>query len=160
VDLNEILKDVVKDFDLSANHQSIRSENLPVVKGIPLQMKQLFHNLISNALKFRQDDKKTLNLEISSRLLSREDVKQFRNLTNNKSYSEILFKDNGMGFNQKYAEQIFVIFKRLHEKSRYPGTGIGLALCRKITDNHEGHIYAESEEGKGSIFHVILPVAN
>lgn len=61
---------------------------------------------------------------------------------------------------EEYADQIFIIFKRLHEKSKYPGTGIGLALCRKITDNHGGIIFAESKEGKGSVFHVILPVAD
>ena len=71
---------------------------------------------------------------------------------------EIIVSDNGIGFEQHFAEQIFVIFQRLHAKNQYEGTGIGLALCKKIIDNHQGEIFAISNEGKGSSFHVILPI--
>jgi two-component system CheB/CheR fusion protein len=73
-------------------------------------------------------------------------------------YVEIIFKDNGIGFEQKYADQIFTIFQRLHNKESYSGTGIGLALCKKIIENHEGEIFAESKENEGAVFHIILPL--
>ncbi|MEO6037472.1 MAG: ATP-binding protein, partial [Saprospiraceae bacterium] len=75
-------------------------------------------------------------------------------------YCELVFRDNGIGFDAEYAEQIFTIFKRLHDKQSYTGTGIGLALCRRIAVNHGGEIFAESVENEGAAFHVILPVAH
>jgi hypothetical protein len=75
------------------------------------------------------------------------------------NYVELIFKDNGIGFEQKHAKQIFTIFKRLNSKEKFEGTGIGLALCKKIVDNHHGIIEAESEVGKGTSFKVILPIA-
>jgi light-regulated signal transduction histidine kinase (bacteriophytochrome) len=71
---------------------------------------------------------------------------------------EITFQDNGIGFEQKYAEQIFTIFQRLHNRENYSGTGIGLALCKKIIGNHQGEIFANSKEDQGAIFHIILPL--
>ena len=74
------------------------------------------------------------------------------------SYIEIKFADNGIGFEQQFADQIFQLFERLHSLEEYEGTGVGLALCKKIVENHHGHIFAQSEENRGASFHVILPV--
>jgi two-component system, chemotaxis family, CheB/CheR fusion protein len=118
---------------------------------------QLFHNLISNAFKFA-DDKRLLEINISSRKLRENEIQQYPGLKLNRDYAEILFRDNGIGFEQQYAGQIFEIFQRLHEKSDYPGTGIGLALCKKIVSNHGGVIFGKSVVGKGTTFHIIMPV--
>jgi len=155
--LNEILTDVIEDFDLPAISATISYEHLPVINAVPLQMKQLFHNLISNSIKFRNENE-SLKMVISSAPLLPEEVRKYPALDKTLSYLEITFKDNGIGFSQEYAEQIFVIFKRLHGKQSYKGTGIGLALCRKIMANHHGEIFAESGEGGGATFYMIFPV--
>ena len=80
-----------------------------------------------------------------------------KNLNKNLSYYDITVKDNGIGFDQEFSEKIFVIFQRLNERQKFEGTGIGLALCRKIVSIHNGEIYAESREGEGAEFHIILP---
>jgi two-component system CheB/CheR fusion protein len=156
-DLNEIIRDVMVDFDLvvSQKKAQIHFDKLPVIQAIPLQMEQLFHNVISNALKFSKTDVPPV-ITITSRTISGEEAKgkNFRN----RPLVEIVVADNGIGFNEEFAEQIFTIFQRLNSKYEYPGTGIGLALCRKIAINHEGEMYAESEPGKGARFHIILPV--
>ena len=90
-------------------------------------------------------------------MVSEDELKKFPKLDNHDSYYEIVVKDNGIGFSQEYARQIFTIFQRLHDKEKYPGTGIGLALCKKIIDNHGGAIFAEAKENKGAEFHVVLP---
>ncbi len=92
-----------------------------------------------------------------STLYSEESIKKFTGLYADKEYYEFNFSDNGMGFNQEYADKIFTIFQRLNEKSVYGGYGIGLALCRKIVDNHSGVIYAEGHPGEGASFIFILP---
>jgi signal transduction histidine kinase len=119
-------------------------------------MEQLFHNLISNALKFSKNDGPVV-IGISSRIIT-DGEKVERNLKKPGPYVEIIVADNGIGFNPEFSEQIFTIFQRLNSKYEYPGTGIGLALCRKIAINHEGEMYAESEPNQGSKFHIILPV--
>lgn len=85
------------------------------------------------------------------------DELQLKGLNTEPSYYKISFSDNGIGFKQEYAKQIFSLFKRLHGKNEYEGTGIGLGLCKKIVENHKGAIWAESEENKGSTFYIILP---
>jgi signal transduction histidine kinase len=120
-------------------------------------MTQLFHNLLSNALKFTQPDKQP-HVSIRSRRLSNSEVAEHPQLQNYMPYCEIRVTDNGIGFAPAYAKKIFVIFQRLHGRGEYEGSGIGLALCQKIVTAHHGVIYAESEEGKGATFIVILPV--
>jgi signal transduction histidine kinase len=83
---------------------------------------------------------------------------KFQELNPTKVYFEILFADNGIGFDVKYKEKIFEIFQRLHPREHYPGTGIGLALCRKIVLNHKGIIFADSQPGAGALFHIVLPL--
>jgi two-component system, chemotaxis family, CheB/CheR fusion protein len=157
-DLNQILKTVLSDFDLliSEKRASINCSQLPTAEVIPLQMNQLFHNLISNGLKFSRNGIPPV-IEISSRILPAEEVVK-QKLNDGLIYCELIFKDNGIGFSQNYAEQIFVIFKRLNARHQFSGTGIGLALCRKIVSIHKGNIFALSTENQGASFHVILPI--
>ncbi|HYG18402.1 MAG TPA: PAS domain-containing protein [Ohtaekwangia sp.] len=157
VDLNEILETVKDDFELYIEEKeaAIKSDKLPVIEGIPVQISQLFGNLISNALKFTAGKKPVIQIRVSEPGSS---VHLNGRLPNSKRrYHDISFCDNGIGFDQHHAEQIFDIFQRLHAKNEYQGTGIGLAMCRKICENHGGIIYAESAPGKGATFHVILP---
>ena len=157
-DLNKTLETLKNDFEVLIVEKGavITYPTLPVVYGIPLQMSQLFSNLISNSLKY--SDKRPV-INISSHIMSPEEVSEHKRLHTSASYILIKFSDNGIGFEPKYSEQIFTIFQRLHGKHAYSGTGIGLALCRKIVENHQGIITAESEPGKGAVFNIILPAA-
>ncbi len=157
VDLNNVLEEVKSDYELLIEQKgcSIDADKLPVLKAIPVQMSQLFTNLVSNALKFSQDGK-PLCLEI--RVSEGESVvSEEQGLPFTGTYVRIDFIDNGIGFKQENAVQIFNIFKRLHGKSEYQGTGIGLAMCKKIVENHGGYISATAEPGKGATFTVVLP---
>jgi PAS domain S-box-containing protein len=162
-DLNQLLDNTLKDFDLliTEKNASVQIGGLPVVEAIPSQINQLFYNLVGNALKFSKCGKPA-SLSISSRILSSEEAEnEFNvrfNLNRQLSYAEISFKDNGIGFEQQFAEQIFSIFERLNNQEQYTGTGIGLALCQKIVQHHHGGIRAEGKEGDGSIFYVLLPL--
>ena len=158
IDLNEVLKSICDDFELLLEEKeaTITSEPLPVIEGIPVQISQLFANLISNALKFAHKERKPA-VSITSQRMSEEEVLSHSELRPDLTYIKISFQDNGIGFNQKNARQIFDIFQRLHAKSEYEGTGIGLAMCKKIAQNHQGDIIAESAEGRGAQFHVLLP---
>ncbi|MEO8147791.1 MAG: CheR family methyltransferase [Bacteroidia bacterium] len=162
-DLNETLKNILNDFELLIEQKKakIKSDKLPVISAIPLQMNQLFYNLISNALKYSKDEVPPV-ITITSRMLSKKEIEKHPAINARVSeavkYCEIIFKDNGIGFEQKYGEQIFTIFQRLHNKETYSGTGIGLALSKKIVENHHGEIFAESKENEVAAFHVILPV--
>jgi two-component system CheB/CheR fusion protein len=157
-DLNKSLKDVLDDFELIMTQKmaTIKSDTLPTIPALPLQIHQLFHNLISNALKFAKENEPCV-ITITARELGKDEISEFKMLDPERVYSEIVFSDNGIGFNPEFASQIFVIFQRAHYEKKYQGTGIGLALCRKIVNNHHGEIFATSEEGKGASFHVILP---
>jgi PAS domain S-box-containing protein len=156
-DLEVILDNVKVDLEIliSEREAEIISDPLPVIKGIPLQLHQLFANLLTNAIKFSEKSPKVI---IKSCIVTAERVAEYRNTDAETEYVEIIFKDHGIGFEQKYANRIFTIFQRLHGHEAYPGTGIGLALCKKIIDNHQGHIRVESEPGKGTSFFIYLPV--
>ncbi len=117
---------------------------LPVIKGDPTQMRQLFQNLIGNALKFHKNGEKPV-------------IKMLSAITDNGEL-QIVVEDNGIGFEEKYIDRIFAPFQRLHGRgSPYEGTGMGLAICKKIVERHSGNIRAESEPGKGSTFIICLP---
>ncbi len=158
VDLNKILEEVINDFELLIEQKgcTISADPLPVLKAIPVQMSQLFTNLVSNALKFARNGV-PLHLEIRCREMVNK-AKGEENLPIPGRYVRIDFVDNGIGFNQENAIQIFNIFQRLHGKSEYQGTGIGLAMCKKIVENHGGQISATSDPGKGATFTIVLPV--
>ncbi|KRD12361.1 hypothetical protein ASE21_00110 [Flavobacterium sp. Root901] len=159
VDLNLVLSDILNEFDLTIEQKNavITTENLPVIEAIPLQMSQLFGNLISNALKYSKTDAAP-RISISSEILSKAEIKEIPADLQNDKYARIIVRDNGIGFSQAYAEQIFNIFQRLHGRDEFAGTGIGLAMCRRILQNHNGRITAESSEGKGTSFIIIIPI--
>jgi signal transduction histidine kinase len=159
VDLNDILKKELSDLEIITEEKKaiITSDRLPFVKAIPLQMGQLFHNIIINSLKFCREEV-PCELNISSRMLSNKEIPE-NSLNANLSYCELIFKDNGIGFSAEYADTVFQIFKRLNSREKYEGTGIGLALCRKIVNLHRGKIFAQSRNNEGTAIHVILPFA-
>ncbi|RYD57935.1 MAG: PAS domain S-box protein [Sphingobacteriales bacterium] len=159
VDLNRVLDDVLIDFELLIKQKNARvvNEGLPVIEGIPLQMNQLFYNLLSNALKFTNPEL-VPRVVLSSHRLSPSELQGYPMLNPAYDFVEIIVADNGIGFGQEYADKVFEIFQRLHDRNTYEGTGIGLALCNKIVMNHKGQISARSEEGAGASFHIILPV--
>lgn len=125
------------------------------VKVIPFQFRQLINNLISNSLKFSKPNI-PVKIKISSQILSKENIKTMEKLTR-KSYCHIKFTDNGIGFEQEYSKRIFEVFEKLHSKDEYPGTGIGLAIVKKIVENHNGYINASSESNKGTNFNIYIP---
>lgn len=158
-DLNKILKDVLSDYELLIEQKQavITHSDLPEIIGIPLQLHQLFANLISNSLKFSDVNPQ---ITITANTASPEEVRKHAHLNADKTYVKLIFKDNGIGFEQQHADQIFIIFQRLNTQRFYSGTGIGLALCKKIVEHHGGFITAKSEPGQGATFTVLLPVAH
>lgn len=158
--LQEVLKTVITDLELIVEETgtSISFENLPEVEALPGQMSQLFNNLIGNAIKFREANKKP-EIYITCSPLSKLEKEEHQLFDQtNKNFIKIQVKDNGIGFEEVYSAKIFQIFQRLHGKSEYPGSGIGLSICKKIVENHKGKIYAESNLEQGSVFSIILPV--
>ena len=152
--LRGIVRAVLLDLEVAIEQKTAEIEIgwLPVIEADALQMRQLFQNLISNALKFNRQGVRPW-VSISGRILDEQEGG-----ISGLPTCEIVVQDNGIGFEAQFAEQIFVVFQRLHSRSEYEGTGIGLALCRKITDRHGGTIVAKSGEGKGATFIVTLPV--
>ncbi|SEW42506.1 ATP-binding protein [Chitinophaga arvensicola] len=157
-DLNDVMQQVLSDLEIVIRDKNAQIEisQLPQLKAIPIQINQLFHNLLSNALKFSDKDPV---IRVSTALLSPEKQQTLPELNAGKQYYELGFHDNGIGFDQKYADQVFTIFKRLVKAAQYPGTGIGLTICRKVALNHGGNIYPESAPGEGTTFYVYLPVS-
>jgi PAS domain S-box-containing protein len=155
VDLNVLIDSLREDFELRIEQTGaiIRHKNLPVIRAISAQIQQLFANLISNSLKFCEQKPV---IEITAHGVS-ADEKVVLNLDKKIEYIAIQVRDNGIGFDQEYADKIFTIFQRLNHKVEYEGTGIGLALCKKIAENHAGLILAESKVGEGTAFKIYLP---
>lgn len=154
-DLNEVVKQVRTDLELVIEEKGavITSDKLPVIFGNALQLHQLFANLISNALKFSE---RSPVVQITSAKATGSELSSV-GLSPDGDYVKLKVIDNGVGFDQQYAEKIFTLFQRLHQDKKYAGTGIGLALCKKIVTNHGGDIRAESAVGKGSTFTIFLP---
>ncbi|MGA3113359.1 MAG: PAS domain S-box protein [Syntrophobacteraceae bacterium] len=145
IDLVKTVREAADVFEASVKETGcqIEIENIPAIEADEIQMLGLFQNLIGNALKFRSSE--TPRIKIYGKL-------------DRKRTCEIFVNDNGIGFDPKFAERIFKPFQRLHGRSEYDGTGMGLAICRKIVERHGGSIRAESEPGKGSTFIIRLPV--
>jgi signal transduction histidine kinase len=158
VDLNKVIDDVIYNLkeEISETHTQIKTDNLPVIKGMPFQIKQLFENLISNSIKYKREEV-TPAITIEGYMVNEKDIPEKFYKESNRYY-KLFFKDNGLGFEQAYAEKVFKLFQRLHSKTGRPGTGIGLTICKKIIDNHNGFIKAVSEVNKGTTFEIYLPV--
>ena len=146
VDLNVIVADVVSDLEMriADTNATVEISALPHVIADPTHMRQLFQNLISNALKFHRPDVPPV-VQVTA--------------TMTRQFHEIHVKDNGIGFDMKYHDRIFAVFQRLHGREAYEGTGIGLAVCRKIVERYNGTITAESQKNNGSEFIIRLPVS-
>jgi|GEM_PF-811270 len=158
-DLNVIFENVLKDMEVTIAQKKavITHDPLPEINAIPVQINQLFYNLVNNALKFSKKEL-PLHLDVSCKVVNSNDVKDVPGLQPATPYYEIIFSDNGIGFSQEYAIQIFGLFKRLNDKSSYAGSGIGLSLCKKVVNNHGGVIAANGKEGIGAQFYIYLPV--
>jgi signal transduction histidine kinase len=159
VDLNEIVKAVLVDFEIKINENNaiVRFPDLPPVHGVKLQLNQLFYNLLGNALKFTIPGQPP-EVDISVQEITDIQARQFTPKVNPGSkYLHIRFVDNGIGFEPEKSEQIFEVFRRLYPREVYEGSGIGLALCRRIVQNHSGSLFATSEPGKGSAFNIVIP---
>lgn len=143
VDMNQVARNVVQIFESRFEKEEITLKigTLPIIHGNATQLQQLMQNLIGNAIKYKSDIPP--HIEIGS---FEEDARHV-----------FFVKDNGIGINAKYFEKIFVVFQRLHPINNYSGTGIGLAICKKIVERHHGEIWVESEEGKGSTFYFSIP---
>ena len=150
VDLGSVTRDVVGDLELRIEQTGAQVEigELPTIEADPMQMRQLMLNLLGNALKF-QPPGAIPRVNIQGRILSAVSGEQLCELT---------VEDNGIGFEEKYLEKIFAVFQRLHGRTEYEGTGVGLAVCRRITDRHGGTITARSQPGEGATFIVTLPL--
>jgi light-regulated signal transduction histidine kinase (bacteriophytochrome) len=155
-DLNQVLENVKMDQELRIieTNATITFNSLPIVEAVPAELRIMYNNLIGNALKFTRDKRPVITIE-SAELTS--DEKKKYNLLNNRKYYKISTTDNGIGFEQEYAELIFGVFQRLNGKSDYQGFGIGLAVCKKIAERHSSLIFAHSELGKGSTFSLVIP---
>ena len=156
VDLNAILKQVMDEMEekILQTQTTITAKKLPLIKGNSNQMFYLFKNLISNAIKFQKPGS-VPHITISSEVSK---AGEFNMNDQHEEYVKISFMDNGFGFDQRYSKKIFQVFQRLHGKYEFEGTGIGLAICKKIMDNHTGIITVESELGKGSVFNCFFPL--
>jgi signal transduction histidine kinase len=151
VPLNEVLNEVIDDLEIMIDDTSatIEYEELPIIRGSKVQMRQLFSNLIVNAIKY---GKKETSPVVIIKYTEEVDIH------NGVNYNKISFADNGIGMEEAHVNKIFTIFQRLHMRNEYEGNGIGLAICKKIIENHSGHIIVESNIGEGSTFNLYFPV--
>ena len=156
-DLNVVLQEVLSDFDylIERKNATIKTSELPTIDSIPSQLRQVFQNLIGNALKFSGNTDKPL-IEITSEIIA---DKSFESpVSPDGKFCRITVKDNGIGFDEIYLDRIFIIFQSLNDRQTYEGTGIGLAIAKKIIEKHNGLITAKSEVGKGASFIIVLPL--
>ena len=158
VDLNLVLQQVLSDLEgqIKSTGGSIEATDLSTISADALQMQQLLQNLIGNSLKFHKPGVPPV-IKVSSQII--EERRDLRSLGSDK-VCQIMVADNGIGFDEKYLERIFLPFERLHTRKEYEGTGIGLSICRSIVERHHGHITAHSVKGQGATFTVTLPTEN
>lgn len=156
-DLNVLISEILTemDEDLREKKAKVLVDKLPSLFVNPSLMKPLFHNLIGNALKYRKKDVDP-QIRITSDITGQINGKTLKDPP--QKYCRIFIEDNGIGFDQKYAEEIFGMFKRLHHNTEFEGTGIGLALCKKIVEQHKGYISARSKVNEGSTFIISIPM--
>jgi len=159
VDLGQIVKEVVSDLELQIEQTggTVKTGYLPTIEADPTQMRQLFQNLIGNALKFHRPGDPPV-VKVEDDLLCERDKRTGRHKEEQHEFCRIIIEDNGIGFDEKYIDRIFAPFQRLHGRSEYDGTGIGLTVCQKIAQRHNGTIVAESSPGDGARFVILLPM--
>lgn len=158
VDLNLLIEGIESDLELLIiqKEAKIIYSGLPTVDAIPALIYQLFYNLINNSLKFARESTPSV-INITAGICDEALVSKMPGLRAGIQYWDIKITDNGIGFHQDYAEKMFNVFARLNSREKYEGTGLGLALSRKIVHRHKGEIFAKGQEGRGAEFHVILP---
>lgn len=155
-DLNSLLENSKQELAqiIEDKKAVIENNELPILNVIPFQIQQLFTNLISNSLKYsKEDTTPIIKINCSTIVANEEEILP----NNNTNYHKIIVSDNGIGFEQEYAKKIFILFNRLHNKNEYEGTGIGLAICKKIVENHKGFIFAKGSANEGATFTIYLP---
>jgi light-regulated signal transduction histidine kinase (bacteriophytochrome) len=158
VDLGQLVKEAIIEIELEIekNQAEINISLLPTLPAVPALMRQLFYNLISNAIKFKRKENFPI-VNISCERIPASDLKTSNKYVENISYYRISVSDNGIGFDEKYAEDIFLVFKRLHSYHEFEGTGVGLSICKKIIDKHNGFITAHNNVDAGATFVLELP---
>lgn len=158
VDLNDVLQHIEADLELVLQRVkgTVNREALPVVRGSAVLLNQLFYNLLNNALKFTRPGVPPV-INVRARRLKASEAPVQGQKHKPAEFVQVRVCDNGIGFRQEYAERIFKTFTRLHSRDRFEGTGLGLALCKKIVERHGGAIYATGKEGEGACFYVLLP---
>jgi light-regulated signal transduction histidine kinase (bacteriophytochrome) len=145
------LSEIIAEKDVKITYDS-----LPIIRGHSFQLKQLFLNLLTNSIKFARESIKPI-IEIDHDLVKGSPVAVIPKQKRSGFFHKITVRDNGIGFDSQYADKIFIIFQRLHNRNTYEGTGIGLAICKRIVENHAGYIVAEGTLNKGAIFTIYLP---
>lgn len=157
VQLSDVVEEALHDLEMKIDESGAQVEyaDLPTFEVYPTQMKQLVMNLILNSIKFRKIDH-PLHIQITGKEVISKNFPELP-LDENKIYIQLDFNDNGIGFDQAFSDRIFMIFQRLHGKMEYSGSGIGLSICKKIVENHKGHIFATGETNVGATFTVLLP---
>lgn len=156
VDLNAIISEALTDLDvrIQETQPTIQIDSLPTVHGRAVQLRQLFQNLLGNSLKFQPPGQQPM-IAVTCQVASPEALPP--DLPPRRTYWQIDVRDNGIGFHQQYTDRIFEVFQRLHGKNKYAGTGVGLAVCRRVTETHGGTICATSQIGNGATFSIFLP---
>lgn len=158
--LDKLLPNVLEDLDLEIHTKdaTITFHALPVIRGNKRQIHQLFQNLISNALKYSRPDVPTV-ISITSSIVNGNDVRaELPGSAREKKFNMIQVSDNGIGFEQRFADRIFNVFTRLHSDPKYRGSGIGLAIVKKVVESHQGYIWAKGRPGEGSVFSILFPL--
>jgi len=157
-DLNCVLDEATNNIRelLEESQAVITHDPLPVIPCVPMQINQLFTNLIINSIKYKAAGTAPL-IQISARPAEQAEINSQEAVSDERRYWKIIFSDNGIGFEPQYADRIFELFQRLHSRFEYEGTGIGLAICKKIVQNHKGFIYADGKPGLGATFAIYLP---
>lgn len=158
VDTNKLVAEVVSDMEATIIEKEAELDigELPPVKGDERQLRQLFHNLLSNALKYNRPGEPP-RVSVSCGIVNGQDTLPPAEGEDDKPFYLFEVRDSGIGFEQEYADKIFQVFQRLHGKKEYEGTGVGLAIVKKVAENHGGRIWAESVPGEGATFKVMLP---
>jgi signal transduction histidine kinase len=160
VDLKDLAEQCILDLsvDIEEKKAVIEISDLPEIDGIGFQIEQLFVNLISNSLKYSKEDIPPKIVIKSEKIYAKEMYND--RIISNADYYKIIVSDNGIGFKQEYADKIFLLFRRLETDSKYTGTGIGLAICKKIVENHNGFIKVKSKLNEGTKFSIFFPKHN